>query len=88
MNKMTYQWMPWEKYRQRWLANDMNRRSDSFLKMLIAFAKKEFATTAAEKKISKELEVLKSETPDVAGQTWAVEVVPYETLWELLNAKM
>ena len=36
----------------------------------------------------KELEVLKSETPDVAGQTWAVEVVPYETLWELLNAKM
>ncbi|MBK8425408.1 MAG: hypothetical protein IPL27_05215 [Lewinellaceae bacterium] len=77
-----------EKYRQRWLANDMNRRSDSFLKMLIAFAKKEFATTAAEKKISKELEVLKSETPDVAGQTWAVEVVPYETLWELLNAKM
>lgn len=76
-----------EKYRQRWLANDMNRRSDSFLKMLIAFAKKEFATAAAEKKISKELEVLKSETPQVSGQNFAVEVVPYETLWALLNAK-
>lgn len=76
-----------EKYRQRWLANDMNRRSDSFLKMLIAFAKKDFASAAAEKKISKELEVLKSETPKVAGQNFAVEVVPYEVLWELLNSK-
>jgi hypothetical protein len=76
-----------EKYRQRWLANDMNRRSDSFLKMLIAFAKKDFASAAAEKKISKELEILKSETPQVAGQNFAVEVIPYETLWELLNAK-
>ncbi len=76
-----------EKYRQRWLANNMNRRSDSFLKMLIAFAKKDFATAAAEKKISKELEVLTSETPQVAGQNFAVEVVPYEALWALLNAK-
>ncbi|HOY04758.1 MAG TPA: hypothetical protein PLO67_05105 [Saprospiraceae bacterium] len=76
-----------EKYRQRWLANDMNRRSDSFLKMLIAFAKKDYASAAAEKKISKELEILKSETPQVAGQNFAVEVVPYETLWELLNSR-
>ena len=75
-----------EKYRQRWLANDMNRRSDSFLKMLIAFAKKDYASAAAEKKISKELEILKSETPQVAGQNFAVEIIPYETLWELLNA--
>jgi tetratricopeptide (TPR) repeat protein len=76
-----------EKYRQRWLANDMNRRSDSFLKMLIAFAKKDYASAVAEKKISKELESLKNETPKVAGQNFTVEVVPYETLWELLNAK-
>lgn len=76
-----------EKYRQRWLANDMNRRSDSFLKMLIAFAKKEFATASSERKINKELEVLTSETPEIAGQTWAVEIVPYEILWELLNIK-
>lgn len=75
-----------EKYRQRWLANDMNRRSDSFLKMLIAFAKKDFASAAAEKKIGKELEILKNETPEVSGQSFAVEVVPYETLWDLLNA--
>ena len=76
-----------EKYRQRWLSNDLNRRSDSFLKMLIAFAKKDYASAAAEKKISKELEILKSETPQVAGQNFTVEVIPYETLWELLNSK-
>ncbi|MBL7782051.1 MAG: hypothetical protein JNM22_12590 [Saprospiraceae bacterium] len=76
-----------EKYRQRWLANDMNRRSDSFLKMLIAYAKKDYASATAEKKIKKELEILKNETPEVAGQNFAVEVVPYETLWELLNAR-
>jgi len=74
------------KYRQRWLANDMNRRSDSFLKLLIAFSQKDYATAAAEKKIKKELDVLKSLTPEVSGQNFAVEVVPYETLWELLNA--
>jgi len=76
-----------EKYRQRWLANDMNRRSDSFLKLLIAFSQKDYNPAAADKKISRELEVLKSETPQVSGQNFAVEVVPYETLWALLNAK-
>ncbi len=48
-----------EKYRQRWLANDMNRRSNSFLKLLIAFSQKDYSNTAFEKKIKKELEVLK-----------------------------
>jgi len=76
-----------EKYRQRWLANEMNRRSDSFLKLLIAFSQKDYATAAAEKKIKKELDVLKSLTPEVSGQNFAVEVIPYETLWALLNAK-
>lgn len=76
-----------EKYRQRWLANDMNRRSDSFLKLLIAFSQKDYATAAAEKKIKKELDVLKSLTPEVSGQNFAVEVIPYETLWALLNTQ-
>ena len=74
-----------EKYRQRWLANDMNRRSNSFLKLLIAFSQKDYSATTYEKKIKKELDILKSETPQVAGQNFAVEIIPYETLWELLN---
>ncbi|MCC6282574.1 MAG: hypothetical protein IT262_18365, partial [Saprospiraceae bacterium] len=76
-----------EKYRQRWLANDMNRRSNSFLKLLIAFSQKEFTPAAAEKKIKKELDIIKSETPQVAGQNFAVEIIPYETIWELLLAR-
>jgi hypothetical protein len=54
---------------------------------LIAFSQKDFASASADKKIKKELDILKSETPQVAGQNFAVEIIPYETLWELLIAR-
>ena len=73
-----------EKYRKRYLDNDMNRRSASFLNMLIAFAKRDYKSASAEKKIKKELEVLAKEQPQVAGQTFAVEIIPYEDLWEMM----
>ncbi|HOY04756.1 MAG TPA: hypothetical protein PLO67_05095 [Saprospiraceae bacterium] len=77
-----------DKYRQRWLANDMNRRSNSFLKILLTLAQSAGTTTVNEKKIRKEWEILKNETPEVAGQSFAIEIVPYEDLVELLLAKM
>jgi len=73
-----------EKYRKRYLDNDMNRRSAAFLNMLIAFAKRDYKSASAEKKIKKELEVLAREQPQVAGQTFAVEIIPYEDLWEMM----
>jgi len=73
-----------EKYRKRYLDNDMNRRSAAFLNMLMAFAKLDFTTASAEKKIKKELEILSKEQPQVAGQTFAVEIIPYEDLWEMM----
>jgi hypothetical protein len=73
-----------EKYRKRYLDNDMNRRSASFLNMLIAFAKRDYQSASAEKKIKKELEVLAREQPQVAGQTFAVEIIPYEDLWAMM----
>ena len=73
-----------EKYRKRYLDNDMNRRSAAFLNMLIAFAKRDYQSAAAEKKIKKELEVLAKEQPQVAGQTFAVEIIPYEDLWAMM----
>ncbi len=73
-----------EKYRKRYLDNDMNRRSAAFLNMLIAFAKRDYKSASAEKKIKKELEVLAKEQPQVAGQTFAVEIIPYEDLWEMM----
>ncbi|HOY04755.1 MAG TPA: hypothetical protein PLO67_05090 [Saprospiraceae bacterium] len=76
-----------DKYRQRWLANDMNRRSNSFLKILLTLAQSAGTSIVNEKKIKKEWEILKNETPDVAGQSYAIEIIPYETLIELLFAK-
>lgn len=73
-----------EKYRKRYLDNDMNRRSAAFLNMLIAFAKRDYKSASAEKKIKKELKVLAKEQPQVAGQTFAVEIIPYENLWEMM----
>lgn len=76
-----------EKYRRRYLDNDMNRRSAAFVNLLFAYAKKDYRTVSAEKKIAKELEVLATNQPQVAGQTFAVEIIPYEDLWALLVAK-
>lgn len=73
-----------EKYRKRYLDNDMNRRSAAFLNMLIALAKRDFKSASAEKKIKKEQEILTREQPLIAGQTFAVEIIPYEDLWEML----
>jgi hypothetical protein len=75
-----------EKYRKRYLDNDMNRRSAAFLNMLIAFAKRDYKSASAEKKIKKEMEILAREQPQVAGQTFAVEIIPYEDLWEMMVA--
>lgn len=76
-----------EKYRQRWLSNETNRRSDCFVKMLISFAKNDYYSPAVVRKINKEFENLKNETPEIAGQYFAIEIIPYETLWELLITK-
>lgn len=74
-----------EKYRKRYLDTDMNRRSSAFLDLLLAFAKKEYNSASAERKIKKELAVLANEQPDVVGQTFAVEIIPYEDLWEMMT---
>lgn len=76
-----------EKYRKRYLDNDMNRRSAAFLNMLIAFAKRDYQSASAEKKIKKELAVLEREQPQVAGQNFAVEIIPYEDIWDFVRHK-
>ncbi|MBL7808660.1 MAG: hypothetical protein JNN28_12640 [Saprospiraceae bacterium] len=74
-----------EKYRKRYLDNDMNRRSAAFLNMLIAYAKRDYKSASADKKIKKELEILEKEQPQVAGQTFAVEIIPYEDIWSMMT---
>ena len=76
-----------DKYRKRYLDNDVNQRSNSFVKMLIAYTKLPYEKAAAEKKIKKELAVLKTLDPQVVGQSFAIEIVPYEDLWGMLRER-
>jgi hypothetical protein len=55
------------------LNNDIHTRGAALLHLLLTCTKKE-------------LEVLASEQPQVAGQTFAVEIIPYEDLWEMMVA--
>ena len=74
-----------DKYRKRYLDNDVNQRSNGFVKMLIAYTKLPYEKAAAEKKIRKEMAVLKTLDPQVVGQSFAIEIVPYEDLWGMLR---
>ncbi len=76
-----------DKYRKRYLDNDVNQRSNSFVKMLIAYTKLPYEKAPAEKKIQKELAVLKTLDPQIVGQSFAIEIVPYEDLWAMLREK-
>jgi len=77
-----------DKYRQRYLENELNRRSAIFMKLIIALTKKDFNPKLAERKIQQELDDLKALPPELSRQTFAVEVIPYEDLWEMLTEKM
>lgn len=74
-----------DKYRKRYLENDTNRRSAIFLKILLALAKKNFDGAQAQRKLDKELAALQQTTPQIAGQSLSVEIIPYEDLWEMLS---
>lgn len=76
-----------DKYRKRYLDNEVNQRSNSFVKMLIAYTKLPYEKAAAEKKIRKELALLETLDPQVVGQSFAIEIVPYEDLWTMLREK-
>lgn len=76
-----------DKYRKRYLENETNRRSAIFLKMLLALAKKNFEGDHAERKMEKEWQQLKQLPPQMAGQSFAVEIIPYEDLWEMLSGR-
>jgi hypothetical protein len=77
-----------DKYRRRYLDNDINNRSDCFMQMLMALSKIEFDSDSAKRKIRKEIKVLQGVPPQMANQSFAVEIVPYEDLWTLLVKKM
>lgn len=76
-----------EKYRRRYLKDEMNARSAAFLNILIAYVKKNFSYVEANRIIKREKDVLARIQPQIAGQTFAVEIIPYEDLWEMMINK-
>jgi hypothetical protein len=77
-----------DKYRKRYLDNEINNRSDCFMQMLMALSKFEFDADSARRKIKKEIKLLQAVPPQMANQSFAVEIIPYEDLWEMLLKKM
>lgn len=74
-----------ERYRKRYLHSDMNIRSASFVKLLLLLARKPFEGKNVDRKIEKELAVLRQQQPQFSRQTIAIEIIPYEDLWWLLT---
>ncbi len=77
-----------EKYRQRYLDNEINQRSATFVNMLLTLDKITDNPVEAEKRIQKGLAALSQEQPQVIGQSFAIEIIPYEDLWAMLMEKM
>jgi hypothetical protein len=73
-----------DKYRQRYLNTEANKRSAYFMKALVALSKKSFEPAASERKIQYEINELKKIPPEDAARFFVVEIVPYEDLWEML----
>lgn len=78
-----------DKYRKRYLENELNQRSARFLQMMFALAKQKYGgSVRSEGRLRQEVEKLHALTPQVARQHYAIEVIPYENLWELLVRKL
>ncbi len=78
-----------EKYRRRYVDTTLNQRSNHFMLLLMALHKKHYGNRPrAEARIRRELESLQALTPQVSRQNFAIEIVPYELIWELLAKKL
>lgn len=74
-----------DKYRTRYLnqAEDL-QRSNLFMKLLLYLPKNAFDKTIVLEKAAKDWQCLQQMPIPLASQPFEIEIVPYETLWELL----
>jgi hypothetical protein len=77
-----------EKYRQRYLDNDLNRRSAIMVRLLSALIKRPYDKDRNDRKIEKELVSLRENPPETSLQMFYLEILPYEDLWNLLVEKL
>ncbi len=75
---------PIKKYCTRYLRRNESYRSNCFLKLLLELPINGFHRAAVERKAEKWLGKLAEMPFDVVSQSHEVEIIPYETLWELV----
>lgn len=72
-----------QKYCARYLHKDETIRSFYFLKMLLCIPAASFHKVAVERKSANYLKKLKAIPLEDTNQTYKIEILPYEKLWEL-----
>jgi hypothetical protein len=72
-------------YRKRYLLGDLNVRSSSFIKLLFAFCDQDNNPKFAQKRIEQEWAALTAAPLPTSQQSFAIEIIPYEDLWQMLN---
>ena len=77
-----------EKYCSRYLKRNDTFRSNCFIKMLLTIPEASFHREAAVRKSEKYLEQLNSMPMELANQAHGIEIIPYETLWEMVLAQL
>jgi len=70
-----------EAYARAYTRNPETKRANLFIKMILQMNKASFHPVATERKTRATLEKLKN-TPLGLGQNLAIEIIPYEVLWE------
>ncbi len=74
---------PIEQYCSRYLKKGNNFRSNCFIKMLLQIPNGYFNKIAIERKSVKYVKLLKASDVEFVSQTYEIELIPYEHLWEM-----
>lgn len=72
-----------EKYRNRYLREEGVERANHFLRMLLQIPKNAFRREEAGAKAREDQLALQALPIEMANQTYEIEVIPYEKLWEI-----
>lgn len=71
-----------EKYCSRYLKKGSSFRSNCFIKMLLQIPQTAFHVEAVKRKANRYQKQLSANPLEMTNQSWEVEIIPYEQLWE------
>ena len=71
-------------YSYRYLRNDDTLRSNCFIKMMLKLPDTNFHPVAVQRHTKKLYKKLSQTKPDIREHSSHIEIIPYETLWEMV----